>query len=266
MAKRLRPISHEEELSVVEHLDELRTRLLTVGGVFIVVLGLAFWQNQRILDVINRPLPDGTVPATFGVGEAFMSTLTVSMYAALIVTLPLILWNLYAFVIPAFSERERKVATPLLLMTPVLFFAGVVFAYYVVIPAAVKFLLGFNDEQFNILVRAKDYYSFFGMSAMSMGLLFEMPLAILIATRIGVITPIQLRQNRRYALLVIAVVAMLLPGTDPVTMLISMIPLLALFEASIWLAVWFGESPDESAGEESLPESPQTGDSGAPIR
>ncbi|MFY9489152.1 MAG: twin-arginine translocase subunit TatC [Solirubrobacterales bacterium] len=264
--KRLRPVSHEQELSVVEHLDELRTRMLTVAAAFVAVLAVAFWQNQEILDFINKPLPDDKVPATFGVSEAFMSTLTVSMYAALIVTLPLILWHLYAFVIPAFSEQERKVATPLLVLTPVLFFAGVAFAYVVVIPAAVKFLLGFNDDQFNILVRAKDYYSFFGMTALSMGMLFEMPLAILIASRIGLVSPAQLRQNRRYAVLVIAVVAMLLPGTDPVTMLISMVPLLLLFEASIWLAVWWGKpSPLISTGEAPVKSGDST-DSTPPVR
>src|SRR5665647_1844178 len=152
------------------------------------------------------------------------------MYAALIVTLPLILWQVYAFVIPAFSQRERKVATPLLVMTPFLFLGGVVFGYFLVLPAAVRFLLNFNDDQFNVFVRAREYYSFFGLTVLSMGVLFELPLAILIATRLGFVTPAQLRQNRRYAVVVIAVVAMLLPGTDPVSMLIEMVPLLLLYE------------------------------------
>lgn len=252
MAKSFKPISHQDELSVVEHLDELRSRLFAVGSVFIIALAVAFWQNNVILDVINRPLPKGKMPATFGVAEAFMSTITVSAYAALIVTLPLIFWHVYAFVMPAFSERERRVAKPLLVLAPLLFFAGVVFAYFVVLPAAVNFLLGFNDDEFNILVRARDYYGFVGMTVMSLGLLFEMPLAILIASRLGIVTPRQLRGNRRYAIVVIAIVAMLLPGTDPVTMLIEMVPLLLLFELSIWLAVWLG-SPAERPAEEDSP-------------
>lgn len=243
---KIKPISHEDELSLVEHLDELRTRLLVLLGAFVVIGALCFWQNNALLEIVNAPLPAGMIPATFGVSEAFMSTLTISLYAALIIVSPLLVYEVYAFVVPAFSEDEKRVARPLVVVAPLLFICGAVFGYYVVLPAALNFLLGFNDEQFNMLLRARDYYGFFGMTVLMMGALFEMPLAILIATRLGVVTPTQLRQNRRYALLIIAVVAMLLPGTDPVTMLISMVPLLFLFEASIWIAVWFGGSDSAS--------------------
>lgn len=243
---KIRPINPDEELSLVEHLDELRTRLIVVLLSFVVVGGICFWQNNAILEVVNRPLPDGMIPATFGVSEAFMSTLTVSMYAALIILMPLIVYQVYAFVIPAFTDAERRVALPVMLIAPLLFIAGVVFGYFVVLPPAINFLLGFNEEQFNMLVRARDYYSFFALTVLSMGLLFELPLAVVAATRLGIVTPRQLRQNRRYALLVIAVVAMLLPGTDPVSMLIEMVPLLILFEISIWISVWLGK-PNTSA-------------------
>jgi sec-independent protein translocase protein TatC len=266
MAKRIAPVDHGQELSVVEHLDELRSRLIMIASAFGVALAVAFWQNHRILDVINRPLPDGKLPSTFGVSEAFMSTMTVSMYAALIVTFPLILWHVYAFVIPAFSENERKVATPLLLMTPVLFAGGVAFGYFLVLPAAVHFLLNFNDDQFNVLVRAQEYYSFFGLTVLAMGLLFELPLAILIATRLGFVTPAQLRANRRYALVVIAVVAMLLPGTDPVSMLIEMVPLLLLYELSIWVAVWFGRTSPRAAEGPAGPPGTQSAEPPAAVR
>jgi sec-independent protein translocase protein TatC len=266
MAKRIGPVSHEQRLSVVEHLDELRTRLIAVGAAFVVVLALTFWQNHRVLSIVNRSLPGNMVPATFGVSEAFMSTMTVSMYAALIVTLPLMLWQVYAYVIPAFSAQERKIATPLLLMTPVLFIGGVVFGYFLVLPAAVHFLLNFNSDQFNVLVRARDYYSFFGLTVLSMGVLFELPLAILIATRLGFVTPAQLRQNRRYAVVVIAVVAMLLPGTDPVSMLIEMVPLLLLYELSIWVSVWFGRSAKRAGEAQSMPDSRQSAEPPAAVR
>lgn len=257
---KIKPISHEEELSLVEHLDELRTRLIVLLAAFVVVGALCFWRNQEILEIVNSPLPPGMVPATFGVSEAFMSTLTVSLYAALIIVSPLLVYEIYAFVVPAFSDDERRVARPLVIVSPLLFIAGAVFGYYVVLPAALNFLLGFNDDQFNMLLRARDYYGFFGMTVLMMGVLFELPLALLIATRIGVVTTDQLRENRRYALLIIAVVAMLLPGTDPVTMLISMVPLLLLFEMSIWLSVWMGR-PNRKSTElekhDSTPEPPK---------
>jgi Sec-independent protein secretion pathway component TatC len=119
---------------------------------------------------------------------------------------------------------------------PVLFCAGAVFGYFVVLPAATKFLLNFNQSQFNIQIRAKDYYSFFTMTVGVMGLIFQLPIGILAVTRLGIVTPKQLAQNRRYAYLVIAIVAMLLPGTDPVSMLLEMVPLIVLFEASLVLA------------------------------
>lgn len=237
---RIKPISHEDELSLVDHLDELRTRLIILLVAFSALLAVCFWQNHAIIEIVNGPLPAGKQPATFAVAEAFMATLTVSAYAALILISPLAIYQLYAFVVPAFSEDERRVATPLLLLTPLLFVAGCLFGYFFVLPAAVHFLLNFNSDQFNILVRASDYYSFFGLTVMAMGLLFELPLAILIAARMGLVTSAQLRANRRYAIVIIAVIAMMLPGVDPVSMLIEMIPLLLLFELSIWLAVWFG--------------------------
>jgi sec-independent protein translocase protein TatC len=143
-------------------------------------------------------------------------------------------------VLPAFSASERRVALPVLLLAPVLFLTGVAFAYFVVMPAAVNFLLGFNDSQFNVQVRARDYYSFFSTTMLAGGLVFQMPLAIVAITRLGIVSVDQLRANRRYAYLAIAVLAAALPGIDPISMLIEMVPLLALYELSILLARAFG--------------------------
>jgi sec-independent protein translocase protein TatC len=114
--------------------------------------------------------------------------------------------------------------------------------------------LNFNADQFNIQIRAREYYGFFALSLISVGVLFQIPVGVLAVTRMGIITPEQLSENRRYAVLVIAILAMLLPGTDPVTMLIAMIPLLLLFEFSILLARAFGRArdpapPDLATGE-----------------
>ena len=125
---------------------------------------------------------------------------------------------------------------PLLLMVPFLFIGGVVFAYFFVLPAAIDFLQNFNDDSFDILLQARDFYSFSLLVLMAMGVLFQIPVAILAATRLEVVTPRQLRKGRRYAIVVIAVMAMLLPGQDPVTMLLMMVPLVVLYEGSILLA------------------------------
>src|SRR5918994_1256838 len=306
MASRLKPIAHDERLSLVEHLDELRTRILICVAALVVVGGICLWQDDRILGFVNEPLveaqddkpcdetrdpleqsacwqaaqkvvnerlaataqsladsasddpslrrqaealsqaataaaeasPRGSPrrPVTLGVGEPLTATLLVAGYAALLLTLPLLLYQLYAFVLPAFSPTERQVAVPLMVMVPFLFYAGVVFAYFLVLPAAVDFLQNFNDDNYDVLLQARDYNRFAIMVMAVMGLLFQLPVGILAVTRIGIITPAQLRRHRRYAILIIAVLAALLPGGDPVTMVLMMVPILLLYEASILLA------------------------------
>jgi sec-independent protein translocase protein TatC len=265
---RLRSVRHDEELSLVEHLDELRTRLVVVLVAFGVVLAVCFWQNHYILEVANRPL-GGIRLVTLGIAEQFTTTLMVSAYAALLLTMPLLLHQAYAFLLPAFSPSERRVALPLLLMVPVLFLGGVVFGYYVILPQALSFLLGFNADEFRVLPRAREYYSFAALSLLAVGVLFQIPVGVLAATRLGLVTTAQLRRNRRYAILVIAVVAMLLPGTDPVTMLLAMAPLLVLYELSILLAVLFGRSrgaaePDDEDDGGEGPEDDDPGPGGGP--
>ena len=244
---RYRAPKFDEHLTLVEHLDELRTRLIVSIAALVVASSLCFWQNDLLLDIANKPLPGDLVPITFGVTEPFMTTVTLSVYGGLLLALPVILYQLYAYVLPAFSDAERRVVLPFLLAVPFLFIAGVVFAYFVVIPAATQFLLNFNASEFNIEVRAREYYSFFALTCIAVGVLFQIPIAILAVTRLGITTPQQLARNRKYAILIIAVVAMLLPGTDPVTMLISMLPLVLLFELSLILARMFGTPRGDAA-------------------
>jgi sec-independent protein translocase protein TatC len=233
---RLRPVSFEDRLTIVEHLDELRTRIVVSISAVGVAFALCFWQNNRLLEIANAPLPGDKTPITLGVAEPFTTTVAVSAYAAIVISLPVMLYQAYAYLLPALSDRQRRTIVPFLTMVPLLFCAGAVFGYFVVLPAATKFLLSFNQSQFNIQIRAKDYYSFFTTTLGVMGLVFQLPVGILAVTRLGIVTPKQLARNRRYAYLVIAVVAMLLPGTDPVSMLLEMVPLIVLFEASLVLA------------------------------
>lgn len=248
MPRRVRAVSHEDRLSIVEHLDELRARLIVCLVVFGVALGLCFWQNHLLLEIASGPLPEAHKKLiTFGVSEPFTTTLTVAAYGAILLSLPFVLHQLYAYVLPAFSTAERRVVVPILLMFPLLFLAGVAFGYFVVMPAAVKFLLSFNDSQFNVQVRARDYYSFFSTMMIACGLIFQLPLGILAVTRLGIVKVEQLAANRRYAYLLIAIAAAALPGVDPISMLIEMVPLLVLYELSILLARAFGR-PRESGG------------------
>jgi sec-independent protein translocase protein TatC len=256
---RLRPVDHEDRLTLVEHLDELRTRLIISGIAFGVAFALCFWQNDRLLKIANAPLPGHRVPLTFGVAEPFTTTVTISAYAALVISLPVILYQAYAFFLPALTDREKRVVVPFLFMVPALFIVGVVFGYFVVLPAATKFLLNFNQNQFNIQVRARDYYSFFTLTLGAMGLIFQLPVGVLAVTRLGIVTPKQLSDNRRYAVVILAVIAMLLPGTDPVSMLLELVPLLLLWEGSLLLAKAFGRPPETAEREIAVSEPPPSG-------
>jgi sec-independent protein translocase protein TatC len=245
--RRIRPVSHEDRLSVVDHLDELRSRLVVALAAFLVAFALSVWQSDLVLQVVNAPLPDGREPITLGPAEPFIQTLKTAGYAALLLALPVILYQVYAFVMPAFSPAERRVARPLLLMVPVLFIAGVVFCYLVVLPPALDFLLGFNASQFDTQLRASDYYDFAALTMLALGLGFQVPVGVLALTRLGVVTAAKLRRSRRYAIVVIAVLAALLPTLDPVTLLLEMLPLLALYELSIQLARVFEPRPVDAA-------------------
>ena len=240
--RRVKPISYEDEVSVVEHLDELRARIIVSITVFGVALALCFWQNHLLLELANGPLPSNHDKLiTFGISEPFTTTMTVAAYGAIILSLPIILYQVYAYLLPAFSEHQRRTIMPLLLLIPILFIAGIAFGYVVVLPAATKFLLNFNDSQFNVQVRAREYYSFFASTLLACGVVFQVPVGILAVTRLGIVKVRQLQQNRRYAYLGCAVIAAALPGVDPVSMLLETAPLIALYELSIVLARIFGE-------------------------
>jgi sec-independent protein translocase protein TatC len=189
---------------------------------------------RRDIARLSAP-PVGDRPVTLGIGEPFTATLTVTLVFALILSLPVLLLQAYAFLAPALAPAERRRMVPIIAAIPGLFAAGVVFGYLVVLPAALHFFQNFNSEQFNVLVQAGQYYKFAATTLLAMGLLFEVPVAILAVTHAGIVTPRQLRRNRRYALLACGLVAAVLPG-DAITMLLETLPLYLLFELSVAIA------------------------------
>ena len=242
MARRVRAVSHEDRLTLVEHLDELRTRIVVCIVVFGVALALCFWQNHLLLEIATGPLPGRPQEAAHLRRHRAVHDDADRLHLRRPDPLdadPGSTSSTPTSCRPSATPRGGSCCRSCSL-APLLFLAGVAFAYFVVMPAAVKFLLNFNDSQFNIQVRARDYYSFFSTTMLAGGVVFELPLAILAVTRLGIVKVEQLRANRRYAYLVIAIVAAALPGVDPVSMLIEMVPLLVLYELSILLARAFG--------------------------
>jgi sec-independent protein translocase protein TatC len=201
-----------------------------------VLSSLAHVQRSLQRDVARLAAPPrGNRPVTLGIGEPLTTTVTVTLLFALILSLPVLLWQAYGFLIPALEREQRRYVRPLLLAVPLLFVAGVAFGYFVVLPNAVRFLQNFNSDQFNVLVQASQYYKFAATTMLAMGLVFQVPVGILAITRAGTVTPRRLRRSRRYAVALCALVAAVLPG-DPVTMLIETVPLYLLYEVGVLLA------------------------------
>ena len=242
--RRRKPAAFDDRMTLVEHLDELRGRIVFSAIFLVLAIVGCFLFEDTLLEIANEPLPPDYFPTTLSPTEPFFTTVKLSVYGGILVSLPILLYQAYAFILPAFAPGERRLVLPFLLSVPVLFIGGATFAYFVVMPAALDFLLGFNADSFDIQLRASEYYGFFILTLIAVGLLFQIPVAVVAVCRLGIVTPEQLANNRRYAVLLIAVAAMLLPGTDPVTMILSMAPLYVLFEFSLVLARTFGRPPD----------------------
>lgn len=237
MRKRLpRRLGHGEEATLVEHLGELRGRLLisllTIAPAFVV----AFIFQERIVEWLTRPLPDDKDIITLGVIEPFTTAVKVSLAAAVAVTLPILLYQLWAFLAPAVEESVQRVVAVFATLATLLFAGGVAFSYFIVLPRALDFLTNFNEDIFEIQIRASYYFSFVTMTLLATGLAFQMPIFILALVRLRVLTAARLRRNRRFGILFMVVFAVLLPTVDPVSLALEVIPLLVLFELSIWLS------------------------------
>jgi sec-independent protein translocase protein TatC len=254
-----RRLDYGDRVTLVEHLDELRARLIVSLAAVAVAFGLAYGFRHQVLDALNRPL-EGRIPTTLGVAEPFMTSFMVSLYAALCVALPVIVWQLWMFLAPAFEDRDQKLVARLGMLGTGLFVGGILFSYFVVLPAATPFLLGFDSAQYIIQIRARDYYSFVAITSIAIGIIFQLPILLLALCRIGILSSAKLRKNRRLGYVLCFAVAVVLPGVDPVTTTLQALPILALFEGSIWLSAGFEKrwaAQAAAAAEEEGPPDPE---------
>lgn len=238
MARLPRRLGHSEEATLVEHLDELRTRIFVALGALAVGFAIAFVFRGDLLHWLNAPLPDDArKPITLSVAEPFLTSMKVSLIAGLALAFPIVVWQLWSFLAPAVEPHAERTVLVFVLIATVLLAAGIAFGYWVVLPKAVDFLTNFDDQYYNSQLRARDYYSFVITVLLAIGLVFELPIFMLALIRLDILSTDTLRQNRRLGYFIVAVIAVLLPGIDPVTTTFEMVPLIALFEASIWLGV-----------------------------
>jgi sec-independent protein translocase protein TatC len=233
-----RRLRHGEEATLVEHLDELRTRIFVSLGALAVGFAVAFVFRGHLLHWLNAPLPpDRRHPITLSVAEPFLTSMKVSLLAGLALALPVVLWQFWSFLAPAVDPHAERTVMVFVALATALLVAGVAFGYWVVLPKAVHFLTNFDDQYYNPQIRARDYYGFVMTVLLAVGLVYELPIFILALVRLDVLSTTTLRKNRRLGYFIVAVVAVLLPGVDPVTTTFEMVPLIALYEGSIWLAV-----------------------------
>ena len=239
MARRVLPrrLAHGEEATLVEHLGELRTRLI----ISLAALGLAFVVifpfHEHLVEWLKEPLPDDKKLVTLGVTEPFTTSIKLSFYAAIAVALPVLLYQLWSFLAPAVDESTQRVVSVFVGLATALFAGGLVFGYTVVLPRALSFLTEYDDELYDVQIRASYYYGFVSLALLGMALVFELPIFILALVRLRVLSSDRLRRNRRIGIFVVVFIAALLPTVDPVSLAFEAIPMVILFELSIWLAV-----------------------------
>jgi sec-independent protein translocase protein TatC len=232
-----RRLSHGEEATLVEHLEELRSRLMLSLVAIVPAFGIAYYFHEEVIEWLTGPLPEDKELVTLGVTEPFTTSVMVSLIVAIGLVLPVLLWQIWAFLAPAMAPHFERVALFFVALATALFACGVVFMYYVVLPRALKFLTTYDDELYEIQIRASYYYNFVALLLLGGGIAFLLPIFVLALVRLRVLTSSRLRKNRRIAFVILLVFAALLPTVDPVSLAFEIVPLMLLFELSIWLSV-----------------------------
>lgn len=241
---RPRRVGPDDQLTLVEHLEELRTRLIIVLSALAIAMTGCYIENVRIYHFLQRPLDGHVKLVTLAPTEAFFNAIMISVYGGLLITLPVISYQIYAFIIPAFAHETQRSIRPLLLMVPVLFLTGVAFGWYIVVPPAIHFLTNFNSEVINYIPRASDYIRFVMLTLLAMGLVFQLPVVMMMLGRVGIVSSSFMRRRWRESIVVLAALTALLPGTDPVTMMAEFIPVLVLYALSYFLVRAVEPKPD----------------------
>lgn len=251
-----RRVQHDEQVHITDHLEELRNRILISLITLAVGFGICFWQHERILDFLNRPLPSSVPdPIVLGVAEPFTISLKIAFAGAVILAIPVLIYQIYAFVMPAFDPDHDRRTWPYLSAASSLFFVGLAFGYFLVLPSALGFLIGYDAELYNRQVQAGDYYSFVVTILIACGLIFQLPTGVFVLSTVGLMRSGWMRRHRRYAIFGMSIVAAALPGGDVVSMLIIFAALLGLYEVSIYVALFVER---RKGAESDLPEEATT--------
>ena len=233
-----RRLGHGEEATLVEHLEELRQRLFVCIGALLAGAIVAYVFHRRLIHLLEHELPKGHRHlVTLTIGEPFMTSMWLSLYAGFIVALPVILWQAWSFFVPAFDAGVARMVRFFVFLATALLVVGLLFGYFFALPAASHFLAHYDNSEYTTFIRARDYIGFAAKVLVAMAIVFELPLFVVGLTRIGIVPTERLRRTRRVGYFIVVAIAVALPGVDPVTTIMEAIPLLFLYEGSIWLSV-----------------------------
>jgi sec-independent protein translocase protein TatC len=233
-----RRLGHGEEATLVEHLEELRQRLFVCIGVVLAGFVVAYIFHRKLIDLLTHALPpEHRQLTTLTIGEPFMTSMWLSLYAGFLIALPVLIWQTWAFFLPAFDSSHERMLKIFVVIATALLVVGLVFGYYLALPAAAHFLTNYDSHQYTVLIRARDYIGFASKVLVAMAIVFELPIFVVGLTRIGIIPTSKLRRTRRVGYFIVCCVAVALPGIDPVTTTLEALPLLFLYESSIWVSV-----------------------------
>ncbi len=241
-------------MSFLDHLEELRRRLLWCIVTLLVttVAGFVITQQGGVIHFLTRPvLPYlASEKLTFlSPTEPIIITFKVAFFVGLIIALPVLFYHFWAFLAPGLLQNEKRVLFPAIFFSVLLFCVGVGMAFFLVLPYGLKFLLSFQAESLIPMITIREYLKFATNMGLVFGTIFELPLVIVVLTKIGVVTPMMLRTRRRYAIVVILILSAVLTPADVLTMMMMCLPLILLFEVSIWLsAMIYRRNESEYAG------------------
>lgn len=241
--------AEEDKLPIHDHLEELRWRLIKC--VIAVAVGFVgtYAFKERIFDFLMWPLikvlPENSRMIYTSLPEAFITYIKVSFFAGLVLATPVIFYQIWKFIMPGLYPNEQRYVVPFMLAATALFLAGSIFSYYVVFPYGFMFFLSFQTENISALPAMKEYLGLVMKLTLAFGLSFELPVIMFFLAKMGIVNPQRLRQSRKYAILIVFIVAAILTPPDVFSQIMLAIPLLILYEVSIWVTRFAGKKSRE---------------------
>jgi sec-independent protein translocase protein TatC len=242
----------EMRMTLIEHLDELRSRIIKVGIAFFGVSIVAWFFRERIFDWLLAPAGDalrGKLNVT-GVTEQLFTDMKLALYVGFLLTIPILLYQVWAFVAPAVGDMGRAFTYTIISLASALFIAGVAFGYFVVLPIGTQFLLNWDTDRFEPIITAQSYLPFVTRFLLAFGIVFELPAATYVAAKLELVDAPLLRKYRKHAIVLNTILAAALtPGQDPYSMVLMALPMIVMYELSILIARYVNPTTEVTAHE-----------------